>query len=41
MPERRAEIEKIILQQFFDAEGISTDRVLKRERKLKELLRRG
>ena len=41
MPERRAEIEKIVLQQFFDAEGMSTDRVLKRERKLKELLRRG
>jgi len=41
MPEHRAEIEKIVLQQFFDAEGMSTDRVLKRERKLKELLRRG
>jgi hypothetical protein len=41
MPERRAEIETIALQQFFDAEGMSTDRVLKRERKLKELLRRG
>jgi hypothetical protein len=41
MPERRAEIEIIVLQQFFDAEGMSTDRVLKRERNLKELLRRG
>ena len=28
MPERRAEIETIVLQQFFDAEGMSTDRVL-------------
>jgi hypothetical protein len=35
MPEGRAEIETIVLQQFFDAEGMSTDRVLKRERKLK------
>ena len=41
MPERRAEIEAIVLQQFFDAEGMSTDRVLKRERKLKDLLRSG
>ena len=41
MPERRAEIKTIVLQHFFDAEGMSTDRVLKRERKLKELLRRG
>jgi hypothetical protein len=41
MPELRAKIEAIVLQQFFDAEGMSTDRVLKRERKLKELLRRG
>ena len=41
MPDRKAEIEKIVLQQFFDAEGMSSDRVLKRERKLKELLRRG
>ena len=40
-PERRAEIKTIVLQQFFDAEGMSTDRVLKRERKLKDLLRRG
>jgi hypothetical protein len=41
MPERRAEIETMVQQQFFDAEGMSTDRLLKRERKLKELLRRG
>ena len=41
MPERRAEIVAIVLQQFFDAEGMSTDRVLKRERKLKDLLRSG
>ena len=41
MPEHRAEIKAIVLQQFFDAECMSTDRVLKRERKLRGLLRRG
>ena len=41
MPESRTKIKTIVLQQFFDAEGMSTDRVLKRERNLKELLRRG
>ena len=30
MPERRSEIKTIVFQQFFDAEGMSTDRVLKR-----------
>jgi hypothetical protein len=40
-PEHRTEIETIVLQQFFNAEGMSTDRVLKRERNIKELLRRG